>query len=98
MYKLTILGLVSTLSLAHDHPHPINEELVSSIKAKATTWVPHEVHENPLRHLSHDEIKGLLTLDLNPGNKIMGNYKKPEYNGKVPESFDSRDEWGSCIH
>lgn len=51
MFKLIIVGLVSTLALA-ENQHPINEDIVARIKSKATTWVPHEVDENPLRNLS----------------------------------------------
>lgn len=55
MLKLVVVGLISTFAYA-EYSHPINEEIVTKIKQKATTWVPHEAHENPLRHLTNEQI------------------------------------------
>lgn len=57
MFKLIVVGTVFTFAAAY---HPVNQDLVDEIKAKATTWEPMEVHENPLANKSIDEIRGLL--------------------------------------
>lgn len=87
--KLIVVGIVATIALG-EVPHPINDELVASIKSKATTWVPYETNENPLRHLSHDEIKSLLGTEVDILSPARRQYKKVEVNADVPESFDSR--------
>ena len=58
MFKLAIVGTVAAYVAAKSHP--INEDIVKVIKAKATTWTAHEVAENPLRHHSAESLQGLL--------------------------------------
>ena len=58
MFKLVLVGTV--LATAYGAGHPINQEIVDEIKAKATSWTPMEVDENPLSKLSAEEVKGLL--------------------------------------
>ena len=63
MIKLVIVGTLVAFTQANVHyrqsemrEHPVNEILVNDVKLKATTWVPHEVHENPLAKLSLGEL------------------------------------------
>ena len=93
MFKLAVVGTVAVLAAAKHHP--INEDIVNQVKAKAKTWVPHEVVENPLRNKSLGEIYGLL------GTKkidAVGDYPAPEVNANLPDNFDSRTQWPSCVH
>jgi cathepsin B len=62
MFKFVLAGTVATVATATHHStnHHINDQIVSDIKAKATTWVPMEIEENPLKNLSHGEVMGLL--------------------------------------
>jgi len=53
MIKLLFAG---SAAQAHTHIHPISEDMVNSIKAKNTTWIPMEVSENPLSDLSIEEL------------------------------------------
>lgn len=62
--------------------------MVASIKAKAKTWVPLEVHENPLSNLSVDDIKGLLGTRNEKAPDGM--FAAPEELEAVPAAFDSR--------
>jgi C1A family cysteine protease len=73
--------------------HPVNEDIVKEIKAKATTWHPHEVHENPLSKMEAGHVYGLL------GAKVQApvGYTAPEV-VTVPQAFDSRTNWAGCVH
>ena len=68
MYKLVLLGL--PLLAVVQARHPVSQEVVDEIKAKATTWEPMEVHENPLSRLTYHEIQNLL-----------GSFPEDEYEG-----------------
>jgi hypothetical protein len=57
MLKLIVVGAVSLVASA---THPINEDIVKEIKEKATSWVPHEVSENPLANYSYASLQGFL--------------------------------------
>ena len=72
MFKLAIVGTVAAVAAASSHP--VNEDIVNYIKEKATTWVPHEVNENPLANLSTAEVFGLL------GAKVGGSASNTQYN------------------
>jgi C1A family cysteine protease len=96
MLKLIIVGTIATLSLAREHP--INADMVAEIKKSATTWEPYEVRENPLAHLTHDEIQGMLKT-------YTTYYEKPEFlsyeddtPSTAPATFDARTQWPACIH
>jgi cathepsin B len=91
MFKLAVIGTVAVAASAMKHP--VNEDIVKEIKAKATTWHPHEVHDNPLSKLSAGEVYGLLGANL----QAPVGYSAPKV-VSVPASFDSRDQWGSCVH
>jgi hypothetical protein len=94
MLKLVVLGLVATVASAGTF-HPVNHEIVEQIKAKATTWTPMEVEQNPLFNMSAEAVHGLLgttrrgPLGYNKPNAIVGD---------VPQNFDARTQWGTCIH
>jgi len=55
-----------------------------------------EVEDNPLHRMSTDKVYGLL------GTKVREaqGYKAPvvNQNAAVPDTFDSRDQWGAWIH
>jgi hypothetical protein len=94
MFKLAVVGTVAALATA-TKVHPINEDIVKEIKAKATTWTAHEVSENPLRHRSHDEL--LTLLGTHPETAVSNAFNTPPVI-ETPKNFDSRDQWGDCVH
>jgi len=47
---LILAGIVAV----NAHFHPVNEHIIKEIKSKATTWVPMELEENPLHHMTID--------------------------------------------
>ena len=50
MLKFVLVGTVAALASANHHTkvHPINVDIIEEIKAKADTWQPLELIENPL--------------------------------------------------
>lgn len=97
MFKLAVLGSVAALATAHYHP--VNEDLVNEIKAKADTWVPLEVHENPLSNFSSEHVFGLLGSKIAPidSNEALP-FPEPEILTAIPATFDSRNQWAGCVH
>lgn len=53
-----------------------------------------EPEENPLANYSVDKIMGLMGTTIT----APGNFPAPALVEGVPDSFDSRTEWGDCIH
>jgi len=68
--------------------------LIDEIKAKATTWIPHEVVSNPLSRKSAEAVLGLLGTN----NVVYPPSNDPLQELTAPESFDSRVAWPNCIH
>src|SRR5688572_19653991 len=102
MLKLVFVGTIAAVATATSPlpfrmsemtDHPVNEDTVMQVKRMSTTWVPHEVHENPLAKLSLGELHQLLGTTL---HAPMG-YSPPKVT-PVPDSFDPRIKWPSCIH
>lgn len=96
MFKLAVVGTVAAYVAAK--VHPINEDIVKEIKAKATTWTAHEVNENPLRHHTVESLQGLLGDHGMAFGAPMGNYKSFESNSATPDNFDSRVAFADCVH
>ena len=94
MFKLAVVGSVAALAAA-SNVHPINEDIVRAIKAKATTWTAHEVQENPLRHRSHEDLLGLL--GTHPETAVSNDFNSPPVID-TPANFDSRTHWKDCVH
>jgi hypothetical protein len=57
MLKLAIIGTVAVLASA---THPVTEDIVTDIKSKNTSWIPMEVHENPLHKQSEEAVRQRL--------------------------------------
>ena len=95
MLKLVIVGMVATIAVASDYTHPVNQNMVDQIKAKATTWYPAEVHENPLSKMKAKKLMGLLGTHIAPPSPLFAQSKTFV---NTPESFDSRTAWPNCIH
>jgi hypothetical protein len=93
MFKLVIVGTIAAFAAATIN-HPVNKEIVEDIKQKTSQWVPMEPEENPLAQYSTNHILGLL------GTKISepANFPGPALVDNLPDNFDSRTQWGSCVH
>jgi len=91
MFKLVVVGTIVAMAAAS---HPINDHLVSTVRAKTTTWTAHDASTNPLASYSHEQLLGMLGTYLVP---INGIYKRPTVVA-TPTSFDARAQWGSFIH
>ena len=96
MFKLAVVGTVAALASAKKF-HPITEDVVREVKAKATTWTAHEVLENPLRYHTVESLMGLLGDNGMP----FGAPKKEHATQALtatPENFDARVTFGDCVH
>ena len=96
MFKILVVGTISAFAAASDY-HPVNQEIVDEIRAKATTWEPMEVHENPLASKSIEEIRGLFGVHIDP-TIVKSKEEVLSQNFAAGSSFDSREEWPDCIH
>jgi GMP synthase-like glutamine amidotransferase len=77
--------------------------MVDEIKAKATSWVPHEVDENPLANYSVEDIVGLLgshesEYDRDSWLEGLNIVDSVEEGFQADPSFDARTKWGAWIH
>src|SRR5258708_3778517 len=95
MFKLAIVGTVAAYAAAKQHP--INEDIVKEIRAKATTWTAHDPAFNPLRHHTAEHIQGLLGDKGMPSGNSYIKYATQDVI-TTPESFDSRATFGDCVH
>jgi len=74
--------------------YPIEEGVVKKIKAKATTWEPLEVAENPLSRLNYQELR-LLTGTYLSYPMIEGD--DPIVLENLPDNYDFRKEYLYCF-
>ena len=82
MYKLTVFVTLIVLAFAH----PINHALVDEIRAKTTSWMPHDPHTNPLGEYTNEQLLGMLGSYIVP---INGVYPHPQVVA-TPNEFDPR--------
>ena len=91
MYKLVVIGTVIAVASAQ-RLHPVRDEIINEIKAKATTWRPMEKEENPFYTKSVEHIAGLLGTqigDKNASNEVFDTIE-PTY--ASPAEYDPRDD------
>jgi cathepsin B len=93
MYKLVLVGTI--VAFANAHIHPVNEDIIEIIKQKATTWKPMEMLDNPLHHMTLDQVKGLLgtIVDFEDNE-----FPEPEVSNAINGAFDARTQWPTCVH
>lgn len=101
MKTLVTLSLFVLLSFASASPrgHPINEEMVAEIHSKTKKWQAHAPDENPLRHLTHEQLHGLLgTRIKSPMKTLLPPSTTSSVN--IPKAFDAREQWKElgCVH
>jgi len=98
MFKLVIVGTVCALSaMVSGKSHPINNNIVAEIKAKAQGWEAHTAETNPLRHHSREELLNMVGTNLDFETTSLPT-DQASYNA-TPASFDPRtDKFSKCIH
>ncbi len=86
MYKLVVVGTIVAMAAAS---HPINADLVKTIKAKTSLWQPHDTDSNPLSQYTHEQLLAMCGTYIVPSNK--------QYPGsdvvETPTDFDARTQW-----
>jgi cathepsin B len=80
--------------LAFGMTHPVNHELVSTIKETASTWTPMEPEENPFYLVPIEQIKAMMGTKL----EVYEDTYEADETVQVPDSFDARKQWGSKVH
>lgn len=91
MFKLVVVGTIVAMAAAS---HPINSDMVKTIKAKTSLWQPHDTESNPLNQYTHEQLLAMLGTYIVPSNK--------QYPGSqvvdTPSDFDARTQWPSYVH
>jgi len=97
MLKLVLIGTIIASAVALRHP--VNEDHVAEIKARATSWTPMEVSENPLSKYTVDEVYGMLgtlyPLQAPSNAHLVYNPSTPV---TLPTDFQSATQWPGCVH
>jgi cathepsin B len=89
--KYVILALLLAFALAESHP--VNHEMIASIKESATTWTPMKLEDNPFSFMSIEQIKSMMGTKLEVVEETL-----VDSGADVPDNFDAREEWGEFIH
>jgi len=76
----------------------LKEETHSEIRKKAE-WESYDIHENPFKDYSEDQIKSLLGTGLmwNEHNIPFLVDNDDHTQESLPEEFDSRKQWPECV-
>lgn len=85
--------------------HPVNEQVYNELRAMDqgnNSWSFLEPSQNPLAKLSEKELIGMMGTRLpEPASPEMKRNRANFLSGApsdLPEKFDARDKFGSCIH
>ena len=74
---------------------PVDSDLVSALKLKATSWVPYEVNENPLAGKTNMDLMHMFrSYGMNIDSKRSVVYD--DYSD-IPDTFNAADKFGDCI-
>jgi cathepsin B len=92
MFKLVVVGTIVALAAA---THPINNDIIQTVRSSTNLWQTHTVESNPLKHMTHEQLLGLLGTHIIAHNGL-DDYVAP--NVEAPTNFDARTQWPSCIH
>jgi len=100
MFKFIIVGFVAVLSAAmpaSKKSHPINHEIVETIRQHTTAWEAHTPETNPLANKSREELLGMVgTLLPEPRAHTQAELEPLV---ALPTNFDPRTEkFNNCIH
>jgi cathepsin B len=97
--KIKIVALFIVAALA---THPINHKIVAEINSKQTSWTAMTPEENPLSHLTVDEIKMMLGTHIVETPEVLSNFDTTISADDIPENFRYENEFnkvkdqGSC--
>lgn len=90
MFKLAVIGTVAAAAYA---THPVNDQLIGTIKRQTSLWNPAEVHENPFANYTEEQLQGLLgTIIAPPRSDVTG----VEVTGPNGDSYDFRNKFPQC--
>ena len=97
MFKLVIVGTI--VGLATAFKHPVNTQMVNTIRERTSRWEAHDVETNPLRNYSIEKLKGMLGTITNPPEIVDGlTFNEPALVEALPASWDWREQTPNCVH
>lgn len=84
------------LSTTQQQQHPISKEIVDSVNQKHSGWIAEDPEKNRFAKYTILELKSMMGL-LNYGEKPVGATGAHPQVGSIPEAFDARTTWPSCV-
>ena len=98
MQKLVVIGFVAATAFATKQ-HPINAELVKTIRERTSSWIAHDPETNPFRNYTIEKLRGMCgtIISSNIQDADM-DYDEPVLVQGLPSSFDWRDQLAGAVH
>jgi len=102
MRSYSSLFVIALLALSTLARHPVNQDIVDEIKAKATTWWPVEPEDNIFKFHTEEQIIGMMgtKIDEERDRRVADEMGITGYDDEstvdLPANFDSREEWTDC--
>jgi hypothetical protein len=94
MLKFVIVGTVMAVASAMNHP--ITQDIISEIKAKASTWAPMEINENPLAGYTSKHLYSLLSAKNDTDND-WSDFATVAAVGAYPDNFNAATQWPNYV-
>lgn len=84
--------LAAVLIVAVLATHPINKKLVSEINSANLSWKAKAPENNPLAHLSVEEIKQMLGTHIVPTPEVLSTFSESQNLEATPKNWDWRSD------
>jgi len=89
--KIIIVALFIVATFA---THPINHKIVAEINSKQTSWTAMTPEENPLSHLTVEEIKMMLGTHIVETPEVLSNFETTISADDIPDNFINVNDYG----
>lgn len=94
MLRCIILAVVLASVLGQEDPHPLSQEFIDRINAKATTW---KAGKNFGPHVPMSYIRGLMGVHEDAYKfRLEERPALLAVRDDLPEQFDARENWPDC--
>jgi cathepsin B len=91
--KFIVIAIVLLMPFAWS-AHPVNNEMINSIKESGASWTTMEPEENPFFFVPEEQIKAMMGAKLS----VYEEDTEVVANADIPKNFDAREQWGSKVH
>jgi cathepsin B len=95
---MKVLVLLSLIICAACTERVLREETVEAIKGKAS-WESYDIHENPFRDFTEQQVKSLLGVSLQwdeHNMHMLVDEDDHSLGADLPANFNSREQWPEC--